>query len=1123
MLFRNHTLAGTIVLLSVLTLPAVAQITPDETLGNEGSFLTEGVDVRGDLADLVEGGATRGGNLFHSFLEFNVYEGQRVYFANPVGIESILGRVTGDNPSNILGLLGVDGGADLFLLNPNGIVFGEGATFDIEGSFYGTTGDAVELGEDGVFSAVEPGSSRLLRVNPSVLLGNYLTADSGDIESRGQLAVLGDLVLAGNGLDLQGQVAAGGDLTLLGLDGVRIRDTAETPFVGFAGGDLLVQGNQQVDIVALSHPDSGLFSYGDMVLRSEAPVGGDAHYWSGSSFRIENLAESLGTLYSPNDPVIFSRGDVSFDAYSGASLHIFAGGSVDIPFGIEVIGPDFVTGFSENVELSDGTIVFIRGSLVPTIDIRAGVDPVLISGEGATGTGFIFNPVPNLGTPDLTSVPTGSDIRIGTINVNSVIPNGSVLLTNMYRSNPLLPDGSITVVDEQNVSQGFAIRAPSLQGEGASVFIDSREDIIIDGSISASSTVASAGNVRLIAKDDILLSTSMVNDPLNPLNLSIQSTGPISGSINLTSGQDILIVDSGIASNSLAATLVDPNDVIQSGDITLNANSLTLRNSPVTASSDGSVNAGNINLQVIDSLNLEGSASRLESNTQAPSGLDIFYGNAGDINVQAGSLIVDSGAISSSTFNAGSTGRINVQFDEIFTLQNTASIFSNIEQGSTGNGKGISIQSESGSLIIIRGSQIQSLLSEANFGQPAAQGNAGPIEIDIGGEITLGGISNDTPSSISTITQPGTVGNAGSILVRADSLRILGQGTPQIFDGTISTDIFGTGNAGEIEIELDGALEISGLGAGLRSGVSTGGEGDSGDIKIMADSLLLDEISIIAATHGGVGIGTAGDISIHVKNDLTLRDSSIQTFLGEDVQGRSGNVDISASTIVAENADISTTALNGNSGSIIISAEEVLLRQDSDVTTTTFTGATDAGNITFLRGFVFAFDDSDILAIAADEDEEGFGGRGGDIDFTQTTAFFGENPIFDGPLPIDGNDRVDVNALGGTQSGTISVPDVSFIEDNLNELSGEFVDTATLTAGSCIVNTDDNIGSFVVTGGEGLPQQPGTAPMAIYPTNNIQSPAESTATSDIQEAHGAYQLADGRLVLSHECERAEYR
>ncbi|MEQ8462872.1 two-partner secretion domain-containing protein, partial [Coleofasciculus sp. E1-EBD-02] len=106
---------------------AVAQITPDTTLGTENSVVTPNVDIQGLPADLIEGGATRGAALFHSFSEFNVGEGLRVYFANPVGIETIFSRVTGSDVSDILGTLGVDGGASLFLLNPNGIIFGENA------------------------------------------------------------------------------------------------------------------------------------------------------------------------------------------------------------------------------------------------------------------------------------------------------------------------------------------------------------------------------------------------------------------------------------------------------------------------------------------------------------------------------------------------------------------------------------------------------------------------------------------------------------------------------------------------------------------------------------------------------------------------------------------------------------------------------------------------------------------------------------------------------------------------------------------------------------------------------------------------------------------------------------
>ena len=148
--------------------PAPAQLTPDGTLGGEASTVTPDALVQGDLTDLIEGGAIRGGNLFHSFLEFNVDLGQRVYFANPAGVESILSRVTGGDLSNIFGTLGVDGAADLFLINPNGMVFGPGASLDLQGSFTATTADSIQLGSDGLFSAVDPVSDNLLTLNPSV-------------------------------------------------------------------------------------------------------------------------------------------------------------------------------------------------------------------------------------------------------------------------------------------------------------------------------------------------------------------------------------------------------------------------------------------------------------------------------------------------------------------------------------------------------------------------------------------------------------------------------------------------------------------------------------------------------------------------------------------------------------------------------------------------------------------------------------------------------------------------------------------------------------------------------------------------------------------------------------------
>jgi filamentous hemagglutinin family protein len=218
------TAAASVLALGATAPAALAQLTPDATLGNENSVINNGAIVGGEVTDLIEGGAARGSNLFHSFEQFNIAAGQRVYFANPLDIQNILSRVTGGDPSNLFGTLGVDGPANLFFMNPNGIVFGPDATLDIPGSFHATTADAIPLGDAGFFSATAPEQSTLLTVDPSVAFTNYLTADSGDITSQGQLAANGDLTLAAHTLDLVGQVVAGGDLTLLGLDTVKIRD-----------------------------------------------------------------------------------------------------------------------------------------------------------------------------------------------------------------------------------------------------------------------------------------------------------------------------------------------------------------------------------------------------------------------------------------------------------------------------------------------------------------------------------------------------------------------------------------------------------------------------------------------------------------------------------------------------------------------------------------------------------------------------------------------------------------------------------------------------------------------------------------------------------------------------------
>src|ERR671933_204580 len=204
-------------MLGVLTFsenPAVAQITPDATLGTESSVVTPNINIRGLPGDRIDGGAVRGANLFHSFQEFNVGDGQRVYFANPTGIENILSRITGNNLSNILGTLGVDGGANLFLLNPNGIIFGPNAKLDIAGSFVASTANSVVFENGYQFSAKNPEAPPLLTVNVPLGVQYGANQPKATIANAGNLAVGQNFTLSADNLDLQGQLQAGQDLTL---------------------------------------------------------------------------------------------------------------------------------------------------------------------------------------------------------------------------------------------------------------------------------------------------------------------------------------------------------------------------------------------------------------------------------------------------------------------------------------------------------------------------------------------------------------------------------------------------------------------------------------------------------------------------------------------------------------------------------------------------------------------------------------------------------------------------------------------------------------------------------------------------------------------------------------------
>src|SRR5208282_1372994 len=70
-----------------------------------------------------------GSNLFQSFGIFGLATGESATFSGPATVSNVIGRVTGGNLSSVNGnIQSTIAGANLYLINPSGIVFGQNAT-----------------------------------------------------------------------------------------------------------------------------------------------------------------------------------------------------------------------------------------------------------------------------------------------------------------------------------------------------------------------------------------------------------------------------------------------------------------------------------------------------------------------------------------------------------------------------------------------------------------------------------------------------------------------------------------------------------------------------------------------------------------------------------------------------------------------------------------------------------------------------------------------------------------------------------------------------------------------------------------------------------------------------------
>ncbi|QHG19480.1 filamentous hemagglutinin N-terminal domain-containing protein [Nostoc sp. ATCC 53789] len=253
---------------------AFAQITQDSTLPNNSQVTTQG------NITIIEGGTQLESNLFHSFKEFSVLNGTTAEFKNTEGIQNIISRVTGKSISNIDGILKANGTANLFLINPNGIIFGTHASLNIGGSFIASTASSLNFADGTKFSATNPQTTPLLTV--SVPIGLQFGATAAPIRNQSQASPGGAVNSLGEPVGLQVQpgktlalvggdvVLEGGNLTaasgrvelgsVAGNSLVNLKSTVQGWILGYEG----VQNFQNIQLIQRTIDGSGIPSQVDV-------------------------------------------------------------------------------------------------------------------------------------------------------------------------------------------------------------------------------------------------------------------------------------------------------------------------------------------------------------------------------------------------------------------------------------------------------------------------------------------------------------------------------------------------------------------------------------------------------------------------------------------------------------------------------------------------------------------------------------------------------------------------------------------------------------------------------------------------------------------------------------------
>jgi filamentous hemagglutinin family protein len=1069
-------------------------VAPDNTLGAESSTVVPNVVIRGILSDRVDGGAVRGINLFHSFLQFNVGDNRGVYFTNPVGVENILTRVTGGNPSSILGRLGVLGSANLFLLNPNGILFGSNASLDVQGAFVASTASAIRLGDER-FSATEPEASSLIAVQPGALFLDALAS----INNQGNLA-------AGQSIRLQaGSISSTGQLTAPDISVQAVAGSATVLSVAAQTASLsattgLFAGN-------VSAGTANLVAGGNLAVQTVTAQ--TATLLANNNLTAQNINATAALLVANEALAVQTVNAQTADLSAGTNLQA---GTVNAQTADLSAGTDLRAGTvnAQTATLTATNDLTVQNVTATSADLSAGNDLIAqnVSAQTATLTaqnnlqlvGSQFNIAGDLtlqaqnqvaigdraATPFIAQV--GGDLLIKGvqgISIETLNNPGSLIQTG--GSLRLESNGPISTNAPLFIGGGFTIRTSGdidLGNYTGSELDFSTQGSITLGDIDTSSATGNGGAVNL---------TTLGNG-----NITVRSIRSFSAAPGAGGGGAVRLTSAG--GNVTLAGLIDASAIAgNGGNVTLQAPTGNIAVRSIKASSTAG-NGGNVFLAANGGLT-PGAIETSSSN-----------GNGGNISLSStnGAIDTTGGKLDSSSIR-GNAGQVSLAANRDISTGSIDAL------SRDANGAAISLSSTNGAINTTAG-ELNANSASGNGGRVSLAANLDIATATIdaasdhasGGSISvtsLNGAIDTTAGELDSLVTTVNGGSGGEVALQAaNNIRV----------GTIRTDGADQGSGGNIRLNSDrGSITVI---PNQEINSSTFGIGVAGNIVLTGESLALNGANVDASTSGP---GNGGSVVLTARNSgpVAIVNSQISTAVKGGATGTGGNIRIIGSSVFLagtkldastnaagngggvvistlgrgaielNNSSISAdTAAIGNGGDIKLTAPAILLNQNSRISARTLGAGRGGSVLVNAAGGTIALTDSSRISTAVDMMATG---NGGDIDvLAQSVSLTGGARLealtrglgAAGNIKITASNTIDVSGANpyglysglltssemsnSGRGGNITINSPNSPQGNLRVADGAFLSARTLSS-SAGGNIEVNVNQLeLVSGGQ---------------------------------------------------------